>query len=792
VVEPQPQIDPNPPSLLARVRSSDVALGGALSCALAILLGVMNWHYEIATWLAWHYFMVATLALLWAVSCLGCGSYLLGKLQARSAGSVREPALAFPLGVLSFQVAIFLLGLAGLLGLVTFFALPVLFAYAGRRELAALARAARDELRPPGSFQQLAILLFGIAGAGILYFQILSPESLHWDARWYHLPIAQQYALQGAVRPSPERWWLAGYPHSGSLIYTWAFMLPGVILFDRLELCLHLEFVVFLATIASIPTLVRHLVGGIKGQGTWAAIFLFPGIFLYDSNLCGAADHLAALWCVPIVLSLLRLWRNWTVREAGLFGLFMGAGLAAKYSVWAMLIFPGLLFLGRAFWLGLLRLGSPAGARRSALLVFLAGMGVMLAVSAQHWLKNWIWYGDPIYPLVHKAFHVQPWSPEADASYRLYTSFAFPPRPGLDGLRDALRATITFAFIPNDWPVFHRNVPVFGFLFSLSILCLPLLRTSVRLWLTYLGVLIAIVFWFLTTHQDRYLQAWLPVMVACTMATLIVAWNRRNLAVRALVGALVAFQVIWGGDVPFFPTHNLTGDSPIRLVSSFLASGFLRNPDRFVLFGDEGRVARRLPPGAVLLVHEGNLQVGFGARTVSDQWQSRLSYATLSSPAAIYRELSDLKVTHLVWQEKSSGWNSIGSDLAFMGFALNYTLDQASIGKSFLARFPTSPPPEGQGNRNGNGFTDKVAIFACGSPYPNGLYRLRSLIVPAPGQAPASPEAPIPDLATAVAQTGFLVVDPACSPTLPAELATRFHPPYSLGGGPLRAYVRRF
>ncbi|MEP6652155.1 MAG: hypothetical protein ABJA82_02290 [Myxococcales bacterium] len=770
-------------SLWVRLRSSNIPLIVALAAALVLMLGAVNFHYPIAAWLVWRYLWVGGLALFWAASCLSCGYWLCSKLRLRWESRALEAVLAFPLGVLAFQGAIFLLGVVGALGVIVFLSLPLGFMALGARRLIEAGRILRAAARPPATFAHFAVILFGLAGVGLLYFQILSPEAMHWDARWYHLPIGQQYALQGSVRGTPEGWWLDGYPHSGSLIYAWAFLLPKALLFDRLELCLHLEFVIFLATIASIPVLVRQLAPEVEGRGAWAAIFLFPGVFLYDSNLAGAADHIAALWCIPITITLLRLWRRWEITEAILFGAFMGAGMASKYSAWAMLIFPGLLFWARAAGLVFERVTGRDRTSRRLLPPFLVVIGMMLVISAQFWLRNWICYGDPMYPLLHDHLSSKYWSPEASASFRVYKSFAFPPAAGWQGVRDAVLTMFTFAFIPNDWPVFHRNVPVFGFLFTLSMFCLPVIRTSVRLWLTYLGVLVAMIFWYLTIHQDRYLQVWLPAMVACTIVTFAVVWRRGNLAVRGLVTALVAFQILWGGDVPFFPTHNQISDSPIRLVSNFLASGFLQKQNRLRLFGDEGLVAERLPPDANLLIHETNMHVGFGVRAVNDQWQGRLSYAALGSPAAIYRELADMKVTHLVWESKMSGWNSLGHDLAFLGFAFNHAVDPVAVGRFNVARFPSVAPQDP--------FNERVAVMACDSPYANGIYNVSRMMVPDPGQPWASPAAPLGDPQTAIRSVGFLVVDPACAPPLPPDIGTLFHPPMGSVRGPLQMYVRR-
>jgi hypothetical protein len=770
--------------LFGRPRIVDVVLSLALLAALVLFVGVTNYHYPVQTWLAWHYLSVGILAVAWALACLSCGHFLLERLRINPANAALERVLAFPLGVFAFQIAIFVLGLAGLLGVGTFFLLPAVFAIAGARGLVRDGRDLRNHTLPR-SLPQLAVLLFGVAGVGLIYFPLLSPETFSWDAQWYHLPIAQQYALQGAIRPFPEGWWMDGAPHAASLVYTWAFLLPGSILFDRLELCGHLEFVIFLATIASIPTLVRQLVPRIEAGGSWAAIFLFPGILLYDSNLAGGADHVAALLCVPLALTLIRLWHTWRVREATLFGIFMGAGVAAKFSVWSMLLFPGLAFVVRAIWLTVSRVVRRDRAGVAVLPAFLAGGAAILLSSAHHWLKNWLWYGDPIYPVLQDYLHVRPWSSEAPASYRLFKSFTFGPPPGMAGVWEALKATLTFSLKPNDWPVFHRDVPVFGSLFTLSMFCLPFIRAGIRLWLAYLGVMLAIVAWYLTSHQDRYIQAWLPVMVACTVATLALVWNRRSLLVRALVVALVAVQIVWGADVPFFPTHNMiNNDSPIRFVSNFLASGFLKTPNRLRLFGEAGLVGERLPRNANLLIHEFNPQIGFGAHTVNDQWQGRLSYAALASPAAIYRELADMKVTHLVWYERTSGWNSVGSDLAFLGFALNHCSAHELIGHLTLARLPETPPSP-------SAFNDRVAVLACNNPYPNGFYTIESLVIPEPQQPWASPQSTWSDAAAAVRDASFLVVDPRCTPNLPPEVPTWFHPPILRSGGELRLYIRR-
>jgi hypothetical protein len=735
-------------------------------------------HYAIEKWLFWRYLIAAMLAGTWAASCAAIGFVLLAGLRISPPSGRGQLALAFPVGVLAFQLGMFLLGLAGSLNTFTFVALPLTFLLLGAFPLRQALRDLHDAVAIR-SFPDLAVVIFGLGGIGLLYFQLLTPEAFSWDARWYHLPLAQQYALEGAVKASPEGWWLAAYPHSASLIFAWAFLSPGGQLFDKLELCAHMDLAVFLLTIAAIPSMVRALDPQASGRRTWAAIFLFPGIFLYDCNLHAGADHIAAVWCIPLALSFIRVWRSWLVRDAVLFGALVGAVILSKYSAWSMLLFPSCAFLLRGAWLGVRRL---RGLQRPVLPALLSCGAMVFLVSAPFWLKNWIAYGDPLYPALYRYLHLHPWTAESPGSFATFLSFQAPPAHGWAGVRDALLATLTFSFKPNDWWSNHRDVPVFGSLFTLTMLCLPFVRARARLWLSYLAVMLAIVVWYLSNHQDRYLQAWLPFMAAATITSLGLAWRQRGLMVRSLLVVLVAAQIVWGGDVPFIPTHNLLGDSALRATASFLVSGFQRKPRRLQFYGALSELGLELPPDARVLLHELNLQLGINHLAVNDQWQGRISYETLQSPSAIYDELRSLSVTHMIWTtERSSTWNSVASGLAFMGFALNYAEAPRMVGEYTVARFPASPPREPWNNR--------VAVMTCGRPFSSGIYELGSLVSPNTGRPPAQMIAPLSDVSTAVASAGFLVVDPACRADLPPEVATDFQRPQ--GYDRLRLYVRK-
>jgi len=86
------------------------------------------------------------------------------------------------------------------------------------------------------------------------------------------------------------------------------------------------------------------------------------------------------------------------------------------------------------------------------------------------------------------------------------------------------------------------------------------------------GIHVGIVVWFVTSHQDRFLQAVLPWMAACTVVALVLAW-RAGVWVRCGVALLVLFQLLWGGDVYFIRSHAMVGDSVLKETVNLVGAG---------------------------------------------------------------------------------------------------------------------------------------------------------------------------------------------------------------------------
>ncbi|MEO8185370.1 MAG: hypothetical protein ABI895_41710, partial [Deltaproteobacteria bacterium] len=572
-------------------RARRIGLVLTLLLGAGLLAAFVHQHYPIQHWLFWHYAVSWLITLFCSVACLSSGNALAAKVLGHRVPLVERMTLGFAAGVLAFGLAVFVVGVLGGLNVATFFVLPLLLTASGA------ARLARDwrglcRLFPARrwlAFDGLSLLLLvaGAAGVALLYFEALSPDVFGFDVRWYHASLAQRYALSGRIGRLEEGFWLGAYPQLMTYVYTWIFLAPRAILFDKLEACVNLEVVLLVSTLAQIPVLLRRLLPRARVGLSWVVMLAFPGIYLYDSNLNAGADHFLGFFALPLALCLWRAWWAFTPVRLLCAAVFLAAAALTKYSALCIVLPPALALVLRGLYLGLRR--TPGAWRSLGVLVLAPTL-----LTAPHWLKNFLWYGDPVYPMLFKHLQVRPWSADAEFWFLDMVAAARPSPFTPQGILAGVKAAFTFAFLPNDWAVLHRDWPVFGFLFTLTLPCLLFLRGARRIWWLYAGGLSAVFIWYMSNHYDRYLQAILPWMAAATAGTCVLIWQSGKWARLALV-PLLALQCIWGGDVPFFRTHNLIRDSSINYSSQFLAGGFEGTPDRLRVYEPLSSIGESLP-----------------------------------------------------------------------------------------------------------------------------------------------------------------------------------------------------
>jgi hypothetical protein len=694
-VPPETNPDPKATEPARFWRGTRWVVAPLLVVEAVILLWWVNQHYAVSEWLFWKYAAIWAVCLTWAVACASVGHLILRRLNF----PFREHLLmSLATGVLTFGVGVFVGGILHLLGPVFFCAWPILMGAPGFLSFFRYARRGFAHLqairRRAGVYRtHTALFVFGCVCVLMLYVNILLPANIAYDSRWYHLAMPEHYAAAHGIVRFPEGWVMGAYPQFASLLYTWAFLVPVQGLFTRIELSAHLEFLLFVGTLAALPLLAEWLLPRTRASLAWVALFLFPGILVYDSTLNVAADHVLAFWAVPIVLTVRRVHRSMSLPHAALFGAMLGAAALTKYQALALVAGPSLFFT-----VGLIRAlrAAPRGERLRLLRVPATVLGVLVAVTSIHWLKNLIWYGDPLYPLLRAHFHARPWVEGVDMEPVQHVTWWTPQGTLPEKLLETVKAVFTFAFIPHDWMPFHGKVPVFGFLFTGVSVLLPFVRGARRLWMVAGWTLLGIFLWYWTYHQDRYLQSLLPWMAVVTAVFLIVAW-RAGLAMRVAAVTLVAAQMIWGADSYFFPTHAMLGTTPLKAVSDLIATGYTKNLTGRLEWGDAlTAVAKVVPKGATVLFHERHTRLGLGAKIVTDSpgSQGGIVYDHLGSPQAVYRLLKKYHVTHVLWASGSSmDLDRYSNDLVFFDFAVNHTRNPIDIAGFTLAEMPTTEPP---------------------------------------------------------------------------------------------------
>ncbi|MBC8131509.1 MAG: hypothetical protein H7X95_00900 [Deltaproteobacteria bacterium] len=700
-----------------------VALAGT-----ALFLKQMHSHYPIEKWLFWTYAEAWFYALLFALACLCSGDVVVSRFL-RPRPPLRERfLLSLTVGVFVFSTGVFVVGLFHGLGKVFFFAWPLALIASGiqplirtiRRAARLLPHARRIAARP--SWWGGLALVFGLAGAALLYINIMTPANVAYDARWYHLALAEHYAAAGAVTRFPEGWFCSTYPHLASFLYTWAFLIPAGDLVTKIEIAAHIEFVLFLATLAGVSILVRWCTAAanLRVRNAWAAVFLFPGIFLYDSTLSVAADHILAFFAAPLFLLFRRTLRDWRSCPAVLMGLVMAAALMTKYQAVSLILVPSVVIVFQA-----LRKTISGRRTRNDSTRFAAvwRIPLLLAVSTlvlttPLWLKNLIWYGDPLYPMLRSIFPAHPWVPGTDPGKLLQIVNWTPQGTLFERIRQTLVATVTFSFVAHDWWNHHGTLPVFGSLFTL---CLPMLlfvKRQRRIVGLAAATMIGVAIWYWTYHQDRYLQALLPWMAATVAAALALAW-RTGWAGRVAVGGLVVAQVVWGGDVYTIPTHGMIQTQPARMTLDLLSSGYRKDwASRKNAHMEYAAVAPLLPKGSTLLIHERMIHFGHGAKSVIDMpgTQAGISYSMLATPRAVYDLLRRFGVTHILWSRGlTQNFQTSVDDLVFFEFAEKHTAHQTDVAGFVLGEMPAQPPAAVAEPR-------RVRVQVCGAATARTVY----------------------------------------------------------------------
>lgn len=749
-----------------RLRS--VGLPLVLIAGACFFGAIVHAHYPIGEWLFFRYAKAWALALYWFAGCLSAGYALVRRLAPRLPIS-EQLVLAAPSGVYLSFVLLFAGGVVGLFRQPAFAVLaPGLLIAAGARWSVPLLRRLGRHLgaagRRPRARRSLArwvlnwtVTIFGLICLGFIYLSILTPDNASYDAIYYHLGLAEQYKVKGGIWPSPEGWIVEALPLLGSTTYAWAFIFPSNDLFDAMMVCAHQEYVVFLATLASLPVAVRCLVPRARPAIAWVALLLFPGIVVYDAGLHSGNDHIAALFAIPLWVAAYRSWRQLEPGRLMLFSIVAAGALLTKYQCAAIVLPPALGLVGRAIWLGVSKRSLHTG---STLAMALA-IGVV--ATAPHWLKNWVWFGDPLFPALHRYFDVHPWYPGAGEviEWNINRQMARPTGTARAQLWQIVRGSFQYGFRPETG--FHGNWPTFGPLFTLSLTWLVFLRGAGRLWLLAGATQCGLFFWYWFSYFERYMQPLVPWMAA-VVAGCIVLIVRRGWAPRTALAGLLGVVLVWQGDLYFIP-HFLLKDSTIRVSASLLGAAYRGDTAAHQNFrSPHKQIGEALPPDARVLLHEQQLRLGLARPIVQDfaGFQTGFSYEQMRAAREVYDLYRNFGVTHIIWEhERALGVDSLAADLRFWQFATHHTLRHQRFGNLTVAEMPVEAPPS-----LGAGHDEHVAYLSCDQSYAPGLYPLALMNTHAKDGRHVLPPLPAPENGANVVAfsqgADFIVNGPRC------------------------------
>jgi hypothetical protein len=753
----------------------------ALGAACGFLASV-SVSYPIQSWLLWHIAAAWVLAGLWLVGLVGSADFFMRRAMRGSLQMRERLVFSLAAGLLGFFLVLFVAGVLHLYGRVLFVVtLSALVAGAGFgnfkyvTRVVRLTRALRGKARRARS-HSTALLVFGVVGFLLVYCKAFSLEHASYDSRWYHFPIAEHYVALGGVAPFPEGWYLGAFPHLASYFFAWALMSPVGEMADKVQLASHMELATFAGILFSIPALARRLLRGTRLPEAWTAFFLFPAIFVHDGNLTLGADHFAALWTVPIVLAMFRVWPRGELKYAVLFAIVASGSANTKYSAASVWLPASVAVAGRLAWLTVAP-RQPARQRRDVLRSLGIVCGLSLLLTAPHWLMNLLWYGDPLYPVLHRWFPAHPWYAEARAPFENFfrRGCGVPIRAAeftVAGVLAALGALFSFSFVPHDWVEFHGAVPIFGSLFTLLIPLVLFLPRPGRIAGLYFLIHASLLVWLYMQPEDRYLQQVLPVMVAAVAAVLHGAW-RLGRATRAALVVLVGAQIAWGLDAPFIPSDNMVAEGSELRASELLASSGYRHDEEARRRPLEPYLSMSpfIPPSAKVLTHEVQTSMGLGRAIANDSPadQAFFGYSRYRSARDVYDALRTVGVTHIVWRhELSQSRDSIAGDLTFFWFVANFGAKVHRFGGLDLAELPAAPPAV-------VAVPDSVAFLGCGDFVGDGVYRLSDLATSPFDERQIAPR-PIRamDLAALPSLAGFLVRDSRCRPGGPEAVDPAF------------------
>jgi hypothetical protein len=455
----------------------------------------------------------------------GLGSKVLRWIGVEGLSSLERALFAVPIGLGIIAYGVLAVGLAGLLRSWFIFIWLLLLWIWATRELKRIAD------RIPASLESHLGAWRGLSGeykaftviTGIILIatlaQCLAPP-IEPDALIYHLQGPKLFLQAGRIGPMPD-FNPANFPFSVEMLFTLGLSFGS----DTFAKLIHLSYGILLV-LGVFAAGRRYL----SAEGGWlaAAILLTMPILPVWASLA-YVDLGWALYEFLALYAIIR-WgesrrREWLFLSA----LLMGLALGSKY-----------LALGGAAILGLWVLWQSRGQGWRLILLhgFLFGF-TALVVASPWYLKNWLWYSNPLYPFFE------------GVTSRGFGLLKLEWGANVFGFRDYLLLPINLYVKHESFAGVYGSIEMLSILFPL-VFILPWIRKSrILSWFAIL-TLFRFFFWVVTTHsRTRYLLPAFPaicllsshVFGELTASRILARWKR--VLQLGLLGGLVTTTMLY-------------------------------------------------------------------------------------------------------------------------------------------------------------------------------------------------------------------------------------------------------
>ena len=537
--------------------------------------------------------------------------------------------LAYLLGFGCLSLGVMTLGLAGWLSAETIFLLLAgagVIALMGLRDVGWLT--STNSLAKAKSRYLIMLQVIIAAGIPLLLLECLSPV-WDYDALLYHLEVPRQYLAQGKLYFDPEVL-RSAYPYLGEMLF-----LTGIA-FDLDSLAKLINFTYAIIFVVSSYVLSQRFFGN-ESALTTAGILIGAPAFWMWSTWAGIDFAWASyeFWSVYSVALWLSDGKRNSPKWLMLAGIMSGLALSTKYlSIPSLIIVGGLIV-----WKSLQDSSRPLKDATSNLFIF--GFTAGLVASAWY-VKNWVWTGNPVYPLI---FGGPGWEPLENQVLNDYV-YSF-------GVGKSWR---DFLLLPYNVYAFQDRFSTIGLEVIHPALWLaflfPFAGKSSRIFnMIFLYASLSFVAWALNSQVIRFLiplTAFLSILAGAVIETFPILW--KNLLRFALIGGFMLFNLIF--QVVWLEERGAwTYVSGQTSASQYLQK--MNNDFRTIRYIQESLDDK----SKVLFLWDGR-DYYCDARCVPDDEQStavRLAFGS-PSPETLANELRKSGFTHLMLSKPDANW----------------------------------------------------------------------------------------------------------------------------------------